>query len=162
MNKEKDATGYRVLYQLNGKGSFNKVQLSSNKGTITVPNSSVVRVRARAEHIDAAKSAYGSYSADVKTYAAKSTIKKLTKAKKAFTVKFDKHVNADGYQIQYSLKKSMKSAKTLKKAGASKVSYKVKKLKKKKTYYVRVRSYKKVDGKMMYGTWSKVSKVKTK
>lgn len=38
----------------------------------------------------------------------------------------------------------------------------VKKLKSKKKYYVRVRTYKKVNGKKIYSSWSKVKSVKTK
>ena len=38
----------------------------------------------------------------------------------------------------------------------------VKKLKSKKKYYVRVRSYKIVNGKKVYGKWSEVKAVKTK
>jgi len=38
----------------------------------------------------------------------------------------------------------------------------VKKLKAKKKYYVRIRTYKKVNGKTYYSGWSKVKNVKTK
>ena len=41
-------------------------------------------------------------------------------------------------------------------------SYTIKKLKKKKTYYVRIRTYKKVSGKTYYSGWSSVKKVKIK
>ena len=40
--------------------------------------------------------------------------------------------------------------------------YKVKKLKAKKKYYVRVRTYKTVKGKKVYSSWSKVKNIKTK
>ena len=162
MKNTANATGYRVLYRLNNTGAFKKEAFDAAKGTITVPNGSVVSVRARAEHVDAAKTAYGDYSDDVTVYAAESTIKKVKAAKKGFTVKYDKHKNADGYQIQYSLKKSMKSAKKTAVKKAAKVSAKVGKLKAKKQYFVRVRSYKKVDGKTLYGKWSIIKKVKTK
>lgn len=39
---------------------------------------------------------------------------------------------------------------------------KVKKLKAKKKYYVRVRTYKTVKGKKVYSSWSKVKSIKTK
>jgi len=39
---------------------------------------------------------------------------------------------------------------------------KVKKLKAKKKYYVRIRTYKTVNGKKVYSSWSKVKSVKTK
>ena len=38
----------------------------------------------------------------------------------------------------------------------------VKKLKAKKKYYVRIRTYKTVNGKKVYSSWSKVKSVKTK
>ncbi len=87
---------------------------------------------------------------------------KLTKGAKAFTFTFkSKHKNADGFQIQYSTKESMKKAKyvTLK---ASAKSKKVVKLKAKTTYYVRVRAYKKINGKKVYSVYSAKLKVKTK
>ncbi len=81
------------------------------------------------------------------------------KAKKSVLVKWKKVSGADGYQVQYSAKKSFKK-KTSKTRKATK--FKAKKLKKKKTYYFRVRAYKIVDGKKVYGDWSKVKVVKVK
>ena len=65
-----------------------------------------------------------------------------------------------GYQCQYATKSSFKSAKkiTVKKLKTTKT--KIKKLKKGKTYYIRVRNYKKVGKKVYYGPWSTVKKVK--
>ena len=86
-------------------------------------------------------------------------ITKLTAAKKAFTVKWKKKSGVTGYQIQYSLKSNFKKAKKLTVKGAKTVSKKIKGLKKKRTYYVRVRTYKKSVG---YSAWSAVRKIKTK
>ncbi|MCR5201739.1 MAG: fibronectin type III domain-containing protein, partial [Lachnospiraceae bacterium] len=80
-------------------------------------------------------------------------------AKKTVLVKWKKVSTAKGYQLQYSLKKTFKK-KTNKRTTALKL--KVKKLKKKKTYFFRVRAYKVVDGKKVYGAWSKVKSVKIK
>jgi hypothetical protein len=44
----------------------------------------------------------------------------------------------------------------------SKYKYTFKKLKSKKTYYVKARAYKVVNGKKIYGNWSKIKKVKVK
>lgn len=44
----------------------------------------------------------------------------------------------------------------------TKTKYTVKKLKKKKTYYMRVRAYTLWNGKKVYGKWSSVKKVKIK
>ncbi len=90
-------------------------------------------------------------------------ITKLLKAKKGFTVKWNKVTKQNqGYKIQYSLKKNMKGAKTVTVSSAKKASKKITKLKAKKTYYVRIRTYKKVKGVTYSSKWSAVKKVKTK
>ncbi len=89
-------------------------------------------------------------------------ISKLTKAKKAFTVKWKKQSSVTGYQIRYSLKSSMKGAKTVKVKGASVTSRKVKSLKKKKKYYVQIRTYKVINGTYYYSSWSGRKTVETK
>ena len=93
----------------------------------------------------------------------KTSIKKLSKGKKKFTVTWAKVSGVKGYQIQYSsdkkFKKNNKSI-TVTKQKTTKAT--VKKLKSKKKYYVRVRTYKTVNGKKIYSSWSKVKSVKTK
>ena len=93
----------------------------------------------------------------------KTSIKKLSKGKKKFTVTWAKVSGIKGYQIQYSsdkkFKKNNKSV-TVTKQKTTKAT--VKKLKSKKKYYVRVRTYKTVNGKKIYSSWSKVKSVKTK
>lgn len=93
----------------------------------------------------------------------KTSIKKLSKGKKKFTVTWAKVSGVKGYQIQYSsnkkFKKNNKSV-TVTKQKTTKAT--VKKLKSKKKYYVRVRTYKTVNGKKIYSSWSKVKSVKTK
>ncbi len=85
-----------------------------------------------------------------------------SKAKGKMTVKWKKVSNSKGYQVQYSLKKNFKSNKKVTVNGAKKTSKKISKLKKKKIYYVRVRTCRKVGGKNYYSAWSKVKSVKTK
>lgn len=96
------------------------------------------------------------------------SIAKAVPAKKAFTVKWKKQSakmatsRITGYQIRYSIKSSMKGAKTLTVKGYSKTSKKVSKLKAKKKYYVQVRTYKIVKSKKNYSSWSKKKAVKTR
>lgn len=95
----------------------------------------------------------------------KTSIKKVTKAKKAFTVKWSKQTKqVSGYQVQYSTSKKFTAKTTKVKTIKSykTTSKKVKKLKKKKTYYTRVRTYKTVKGTKYYSGWSKAKSVKTK
>lgn len=93
----------------------------------------------------------------------KTSIKKLSKGKKKFTVTWAKVSGVKGYQIQYSSDKKFKNynkSVTVTKQKSTKAT--VKKLKSKKKYYVRVRTYKTVNGKKIYSSWSKVKSVKTK
>lgn len=90
------------------------------------------------------------------------SVSKVTGASKAFTVTWKKQsAQVDGYQVQYSTNSKFSSAKTVRVAGASKVSTTVKKLTGKKKYYVRVRTYKK-NGTTYYSAWSSAKSVTTK
>lgn len=86
-------------------------------------------------------------------------ISSLKAGKKSLTVKWKKQKDITGYEIQYSTKKDFSSGvKTVKVKSAKKTSRKLKGLKAKKKYYVRIRSYKKIAG----GCCSEWSRVKTK
>ena len=90
-------------------------------------------------------------------------VNKLNAKKKALVVYWNKIANVSGYQIQVATDKKFKKNKktvTVAKQNASKKT--VKKLKAKKKYYVRVRTYKTVNGKKSYGKWSKIKSLKTK
>ena len=74
-------------------------------------------------------------------------------------VTWKKVPNSMGYQIQYATNKKFKKAK---KKTVKYTFVTLKKLKKKKTYFIRIRAYKIADGKKAYGKWSTVKKVKIK
>lgn len=93
----------------------------------------------------------------------KTKIKKLKAGKRSFTVKWARQKSGKvGYQVRYSLKKNMKKAKVKTVKKNTKTQLKVKKLKSKKTYYVQVRTYKKIAGKKHYSRWSAKKKVKVR
>lgn len=94
----------------------------------------------------------------------KTTLKSAKNAKgKKLVVKWKKNTAGNGYQIQYSTSKKFAKGNKTKTISKNKTtSYTIKKLKKKKTYYVRIRTYKKVSGKTYYSGWSSVKKVKIK
>ena len=66
----------------------------------------------------------------------------------------------DGYQIQYGLKKNFKKAKTVTVAGYTSTTATVNKLKAKKKYYVRVRTYVGSGKSRVYSNWSAKKTVK--
>ena len=89
--------------------------------------------------------------------------KKVKSAKKAISVEWKKVRGVKGYQVQVATDKKFKKNKktvNIKRQKTTKTT--VKKLKAKKKYYVRVRTYKIVNGKKVYSSWSKVKSVKTK
>lgn len=115
----------------------------------------------------------GNYTGTVKktfTILPKNTaISKLTASKNTVTVKWKKQTKQTaGYEIQYSTssKFTKKTTKTVKAAKNSMTSKKITKLKAKKKYYVRIRTYQtfKVGKKStkIYSGWSKAKTVTTK
>ena len=85
------------------------------------------------------------------------SIKKVKGAKKAILVTWKKVSGVNGYEIQVATDKKFKKNKktvTIKKQKTTKTTV--------KKYYVRVRTYKMVNGKKVYSSWSKAKSVKTK
>ena len=90
-------------------------------------------------------------------------IARLTAVTKGFTVKWKKQATqTSGYQVQYSLKSSFKSAKTVTVKGPKAVQKKIAKLKAKKKYFVRVRTYRAVGKAKYYSAWSRAKAIKTR
>lgn len=84
----------------------------------------------------------------------------LKKANRSFTASWKKNIQATGYQIQYAAdSRFTKERKTVIVGKQSATRYKISGLKNKKTYYVRIRSYKRVGKKVLYSSWSTVKKI---
>ena len=91
------------------------------------------------------------------------TITSVKTKSAAFTIKWKKKTNIAGYQIQYSTNSKFKKGnKTIKIKKAKTVSKKITGLKPSKKYYVRIRTYKIVNKKTYYSSWSKKKNVTTK
>ena len=82
--------------------------------------------------------------------------------KKAFTAKWKQQKNITGYELQYGLKSDFSDARTVVIKKAATTGKAVKKLKAKKKYYLRIRTYSTVNKKNYYSAWSKSKTVKTK
>lgn len=91
------------------------------------------------------------------------TISTITAKSKGFTVKWKKNkTQTTGYQIQYSTSATFKGAKMETVSKNVTTNKSVSKLKAKKKYYVRIRTYKKIGSASYYSSWSKVKTVTTK
>ena len=110
-----------------------------------------------------------SYSHKIKktelTIIGKPKAAKLSKAsalRGGFKATWKKVSPISGYQLQYATNSKFTKGKKTISVSKSSTSKTVSKLKRRKTYYVRIRTYKTVSGKKYYSSWSSYKKVKTK
>ncbi|MCC8068082.1 MAG: Ig-like domain-containing protein, partial [Clostridiales bacterium] len=158
------ASGY-IIYRETASGSRKKIATITSGSTVKYTDTQVKNKNGKTYTymvVPYSGSSTGGYFEETIVRLTGTTISsvKNTASKKA-TVKWKKKTKVTGYQIQYSTSKTFKSGKkTVKVAGAKKASKVLSKLKKGKTYYVRIRTYKKVNGKTYYSAWSSKKKVK--
>ncbi len=109
----------------------------------------------------------GKYSGTKKLYfeitPKETKVSKVTAYKKKLKVKIKRQTTqVKGYQLQYSTSADFKKPKTKTVKSCYTTTATLEKLKAKTTYYVRVRTYKTVNGKKYYSDWSDYKKKKTK
>ena len=109
----------------------------------------------------------GAFSKSKKVYftiVPKSTsLTKLTRAKKSVTVKWKKQTaQVTGYQLQLCTSKSFNKGVKSYYLKSKTTTKNVTRLKSKKKYFVRIRTYKKINGKKYYSKWSSIKQIKTK
>lgn len=164
-------------YIYNGKVKTPKVKVKDRKGTLLKANRDY-RVIYEADRKNPGKykitiEFMGNYRSKVtKTFTIRpkeTKLKKLKAKSKGFQAVWKKNnKQTDGYQLQYCTGGNFtkKKTKTVQIKKNTTVKKKVTGLKKKKKYYVRIRTYKKVIvdgvGKTLYSDWSNTKTVKTK
>ena len=138
--------------------------VSGNNQIAAVDSNGVVTGRRAGKAVIYIKATDGSETTAQCTVTVKPPAPKGVKAKKAspssVKISWKKVSNADGYEIARSKKKKSGYRKAATVKGGSKTSYKNKKLKKKTAYYFKVRAYKTIDGKKVYGGYSPAIKIK--
>ena len=164
-----DGKSYKLSSYISISGKNKTTFSSSNKSIAKVSSDgTITAVKTGKATITVTVTGSGSSKNIVKkitVYVApkKQKVAKVTASSKALTVKLNKDTKASGYQVMVATDKKFTANKKSVDIKSNKtVSTKVKGLKAKKQYYVRVRSYKTISGKKYYGTWSTVVKMKTK
>lgn len=163
-------SGIKASYAYNGKAKKPKVTVKLDKKTLkkdtdyTVSYVNNKKTGKATVKIKGIGNYTGTIKKTFKIVPKKATITKLTSPKsRTIKITWKKDSQASGYQIQYAKNAKFKNGKKTitisKKSTASKT---ISKLTKNKKYYVRIRAYKKIDGKKCYGSWSKPAKVKCK
>lgn len=138
---------------LSYRSNSTKVRADRN-GRITIQKNFVGKavVTVRAENGD-----YKEASADI-TITVNPAGTRLSKVKnvsgRKVSVKWKKNSQVSGYQIQYAMNRKFSGAKSKTISGGSKTGTTLKGFKKKKTYYVRIRTYKVSAGVRYYSAWS--------
>lgn len=158
--KVSDAEGYYV-YRAKDGGKYSKVA-TTDKLSYVDTKATVNGSKYSYKIVAYNDSVVSKASAVVSTYRLSSPVVNSISNKKAKTISvaYKKNASATGYQIQYGLKSDFSSSKTVKIAKNTVVSKDITKLTKGKTYYVRIRAYKTVDGKTVNSAWSVTKKIK--
>ena len=160
-NRVSGAQGY-IIYRAYGKGGYKAIKTVTNGATAAYTDTGATTNGGKYTYVVCAYkgSIKGAYVGKTYYYLKQNRISSVKNiASKKATVKWTRNTKANGYQVNYKTGKkqktiTVKSNKTLNKV--------LKSLKKKATYSVKVRSYKKVSGVTYYSEWSSAKKVKIK
>lgn len=155
--------GFDVSYRKDAVRPVLHLNLSSSEwktaGTVSMPGGNIVKK-------DPVNQSIGNLNTEqkpnleTKKITAPGGVKKLSvknKKKKSVVLTWKKVSGAKGYQIQFAQNKKFKRKTD---RYTTKIKYTLKKLKKRKTYYFRVRAYRLNEGEKLYGKWSTRKKVK--
>lgn len=142
--------------------SDNKNITVNSKGVVTVKKSYIGKATITITAAATSKYKKTTKKITVTIKPSKATISSLKYTKSKILLKNKKNAGGVNYQIQYATNSKFEN-------GTSKTTkynadgyYIISKPKKGKTYYFRVRGYKKVDGTTYKGSWSDVKKIKIK
>lgn len=167
-NKKAGAAGYRIYryYPSTKKYSVVADVNGYNKNSYTVKGlnaGETVYFRVSAFTVDSQKKiGYKSAQLTAGTRPQTITVRSVSSpsSKKAALLWY--RVNGSGYQIQWSTTSNFSSNKKSVTLAQSKNRYTITTYYGNKTYYVRMRSFRKVDGKTIYGYWSATQVIKVK
>ena len=162
LKKQSGVDGYVVYRALSENGSYRAVKNLQGSSNIkcTVPAGTGTKpyyYKVRAYKLIDGKKRYGAYSKVCTVQPRKVT---LTKAKAygsgGVRLTWKKAAKAGGYVVYRSTKKSGGYKRVGVVAGTKQLTFTDSGLKRKKTYYYKVRAYRRVDGKIIYGAYSAV------
>ncbi len=154
--------GAKAKTKLTYKSSNTKVATVSSTGKVTLkgPGKATITITAAAN---------GNYNAATKRVTITVKPKKLAAPKvkstrsRTLKVSWKRDTKATGYQVIIAQNSKFKKGKKTATITKNKTTGKTfKKLKRKKTYYAKVRAYKKVGRTKLYGSYSKVKKVRVR
>lgn len=163
------AASYQIYRSTKKDGDYQNIKTIDSVGTSSWTDSSVktgktyyYKIKVVVKTQNGNQTSGFSNVKSAKAVPAKTTLKAKASNAKSVKLTWSKVKGANGYEIYRSNRKDGKyqKVKTISKGGTT--SYKDGKLKKSTTYYYKIRVYRKVDRKKVYGSYSSVVSVKTK
>ncbi|MBE6775744.1 MAG: hypothetical protein E7543_06085 [Ruminococcaceae bacterium] len=166
-SKVSGASGYEVYKYDTEKKEYVKIGSTTSKRSLKVKNlksGATYKFKIRAYKKLNGVIVYGELGAEREavTTPGKATITKVTAGSKKATVTWKTVANATGYRVFYTTDKDFDYASSKMVKDAKATSKTIKKLKKGKRYYFKVRAYRTFKKKNIYGALSKVKSVKVK
>lgn len=160
---------YKIYRATSQKGNY-KLITTINDGTVTAYTSKSLQCgKTYYYYIEAYENQSGKLvcintttKQKVKPSPAKASLKSVKASGTKAKITWKKQNGVNGYVVYQSTKKNSGYKKIATIKGASKVKYTTKNLKTSKKYYYKVRAYKTVNGKKVYGEYSNVKNVKIK
>lgn len=163
------ATSYQIYRSTAKDGDYQNIKTIDNVGTSSWTDSSVktgktyyYKIKTVVKTQNGEQTNGFSNVKSAKAVPAKTTLKAKASDAKNVKLTWSKIKGASGYEIYRSNSKDGKYSKVKTISKGSTTSYKNGKLKKSTTYYYKIRAYRKVNGKKVYGSYSSVVSVKTK
>lgn len=165
--KSSYAQGYTLYRREKGSSSYHKIATIKSRNTLSYTDKKAVTgktyvYKVRAYKTVSGKNYYsGGTTAQASSKLAQATLRsvKANKKKKAITISWNKVSGASGYTVYRKYGTNGKWIKKKQIVGNAKISY-TDANKKKGTYYYRVRAYRKVGKKNVYGAYSVTKKTK--
>ena len=159
------ATDWRVYRKKQSDKKFIQIKTLSGKNKTSYEDTSASLGTVYTYTVEA-------FNVSTHSYYAKSTIRqwyckapdavKLSSGKKKATFRWTGTPGAQGFQIRYSTNSDFKKSKTVSVSGGGKRSKTIKKLGARRTYYFKVRGWRKQHGKKWYTPYSDVMAVTTR
>ncbi len=165
-NKSPSGTGYAILCATSKKGTYKTVGLIESRSTTTFTHKKLSKNKTYYYKVIAFKTVNASkktsVASEILTAKTATSTPKITyyknSSKKAAKIKWRKVSGASGYQVYMKVS----GGKYKRVYSGKKLYYTAKKLKKGKTYYFKVRTYKTSDKVKAYSSYSSTKKVKIK
>lgn len=168
--RDSSATGYEIYRSTSKNKNYKKIKTITKNNTTAYADKKLITGKTYYYKIRAYKQIrnnkqYGGYSRIV---SAKPVLSKTTVASvkntgtKSLIVKWKKVKGANGYEVYRATAKNGKYGKVKTVANGNPISFKETKLAKGKTYYYKVKSYRKVGKKKIYSAFSNVKSYKVR